>query len=450
MSTATAERIRLALLPKQVELMADRAHFEILASGAFRSGKTRCGCYKLLDMASAPGSFVGLCRKTLVSLKHSTLRTLLRADGPLPPVLPEGRYRHLKADHVIKLNGGGEIYYFGFDHPERLGSLGFDSVVVDEGIELDEDEYTMLVGRCSGQAGRYRQIVTVTNPGPPGHFLHQRFYPERHGGTPDPVRRVIESSSLDNWFLPADYVRELEKFTGVDYERYVLGKWTAYKGLVYSLFQHEVHVCKRDGPWARIIFGVDEGFTNPGVVLVVGVDGDERAHVLAEFYESGVLPAAFVATVARMAGKHGCERCLVDPSAAGMIADLRKAGVPARAADNAVVDGIRRVTDRLAVEGDGRPRLTVDPSCKNTIREFGSYIWKPGKDEPVKKDDHAMDALRYAVGALTRRRLLAGPLEMYATPEPKEPPTDMQGGVVLPDELAAARERMWGDDDVWE
>ena len=66
---------------------------------------------------------------------------------------------------------------------------------------------------------------------------------------------------------------------------------------------------------------------------------------------------------------------------------------------------------RLAVAGDGRPRLTVEPHCVNTIAEFESYCWKENregeyKDEPEKANDHAMDALRYCVmGA----ELSAGP-----------------------------------------
>jgi phage terminase large subunit len=53
------------------------------------------------------------------------------------------------------------------------------------------------------------------------------------------------------------------------------------------------------------------------------------------------------------------------------------------------------VQDLLKIQGDGKPRLTVDPSCVNVINEFESYTWKPEKDEPVKENDHAMDAVRY-------------------------------------------------------
>jgi phage terminase large subunit len=63
-----------------------------------------------------------------------------------------------------------------------------------------------------------------------------------------------------------------------------------------------------------------------------------------------------------------------------------------------VLDGITKVQDYLKIQGDGKPRLTVDPSCVNTINEFESYVWKENKDEPVKDNDHAMDALRYLAG----------------------------------------------------
>jgi len=56
------------------------------------------------------------------------------------------------------------------------------------------------------------------------------------------------------------------------------------------------------------------------------------------------------------------------------------------------------------VAGDGRPRLTIDPACVNTLAEFESYVWMEGrsgvKDTPEKTNDHAMDALRYGVARL--------------------------------------------------
>jgi len=95
------------------------------------------------------------------------------------------------------------------------------------------------------------------------------------------------------------------------------------------------------------------------------------------------------------------DTAIADSSAAGLIAAMKDAGIPARGSSGRVIDGIAQVQGILSDAGDGRPRLTVDPSCINTIKEFESYSWKPEKDEVVKENDHAMDALRYFV---TRKR----------------------------------------------
>ena len=95
-----------------------------------------------------------------------------------------------------------------------------------------------------------------------------------------------------------------------------------------------------------------------------------------------------------------CNTVAVDEAAAGLIADLKNNSVPAKGAKGKVFGGITSIQDRLKIQGDGLPRLTVAPSCINTINEFESYVWKPEKDEPIKENDHAMDAIRYFADAL--------------------------------------------------
>ena len=120
-------------------------------------------------------------------------------------------------------------------------------------------------------------------------------------------------------------------------------------------------------------------------------------HILEEFYKRGVLQAAVVEQDKAWNEIYQPYTIAVDAAAAGLIADLQDAGLPAEGAKGRVLDGITQVQKRLRVMGDGKPRLTVDPGCIETINEFESYAWKPEKDEPQKENDHAMDALRYFV-----------------------------------------------------
>jgi hypothetical protein len=99
--------IPIKILPKQADfLQATERH--VLYSGAVGAGKTRALCLKIAMRASFPGSREGLCRKHLVTLKATTLKTLLEGDGDMPPVLPAGYYQHNKSEKTIKLDGGGE------------------------------------------------------------------------------------------------------------------------------------------------------------------------------------------------------------------------------------------------------------------------------------------------------------------------------------------------------
>jgi phage terminase large subunit len=73
-----------------------------------------------------------------------------------------------------------------------------------------------------------------------------------------------------------------------------------------------------------------------------------------------------------------------------------------------VHDGINLVREVLKPLDDGRPRLTVSSSCVHLISEFESYIWRNDfkKDEPIKVNDHALDALRYLIHYLFSLREL--------------------------------------------
>lgn len=95
---------------------------------------------------------------------------------------------------------------------------------------------------------------------------------------------------------------------------------------------------------------------------------------------------------------------IVDPSAASFIAELRKRGYKVLKANNDVLDGIRLVGMLLNLE-----KIVFASSCKETIKEFASYIWdekalERGEDKPVKQFDHCCDAVRYLCSTIIGRK----------------------------------------------
>ena len=385
---------RVQVFPAQQKFLLAREP-EVLYSGAFGAGKSRAGCYKLLNHALIPGNLVGLCRKKHTTLRQTTLRTLLRPEGNLPPVLMPGTYTHNKSEQLISIHGGGEIYHFGFDEALRIGSLNLGAIFIDEGIELDEEEYIMLLGRNRNLADPNRQVFTTTNPGAPSHFLFGRFLTPK--ALKDPRRRVIHTTSLDNIFLPADYLRTLKSFTGAAYRRYVLGDWVAFEGAVYPMFELARHVKKlKRAEWGEVVLGVDWGFEHPSAIVALARFGTDTIYVLEEIYERHLTPEKMRQRVLYMLARLPVHMVACDPSRPDMIEYLQEAGIPAMGADNTVLAGIAGIQIRLNTD-----TLVLSPEVPNLIKEMQSYTWmeKTAKEQPKKIMDDAVDALRYGVMA---------------------------------------------------
>jgi phage terminase large subunit len=73
---------------------------------------------------------------------------------------------------------------------------------------------------------------------------------------------------------------------------------------------------------------------------------------------------------------------------------MKRKGFYTREVDKNVMLGIDRVRQLIR-----KRQLFIFDNCKNTIDEFNSYHYDPEKlkEEPVKENDHLMDAIRYAV-----------------------------------------------------
>lgn len=409
----TQTQINLRLLPKQLAFVRSTAP-EVMFSGAVRGSKTYALCVKTVARASRPGAREILCRKTLSSLKGTTMKTLLEGDGQTPPVLPPGSYTHNKSTNEIKIHGGGEIVCLPLVNDgqqgtqQRIGSYSATGVNGDEATEFEEKDYRMLLSRASVTVpGLVKQVSLSCNPGTPSHFLAKRFAPPGSGYTvPMQGCECISTRTHENTFLSPDYIANLDRDKGsLWYRRFVEGLWCGADGLVYDHWDRIIHVKqRRPEDMKRWMVGIDDGYTNPFVALLIGIDGDGRAHVFAEVFKPGLLVGKRVSATSGMLedAQIRAESVLVDPSSPDLIAELKEVGMSVIAANNDVIPGINAVHSRLDKQGDGLPRLTVDPSCENMIREFETYQWKKDKpkDEPVKTHDHSMDAVRYAIARL--------------------------------------------------
>ena len=392
---------------------------EFIAVGPAETGKTLAACWKIHLLAIKYAGLNGaIVRKTQKSLYGSVLQTFERVIKNSPVETYGGE----KPEKYIYPNGS-VIWVGGMDNADKVLSSERDFIYVNQAEELLENDWELLLTRTTGRGAimPYTMLFGDCNPSGSKHWIRERNLSSK--------LRLIQTSHRDNPSLYDEQgniteqgirtMQRLDALSGVRRKRLKEGLWATAEGAVYDSFDSAIHVIERNHiEFQSFWLTMDEGYTNPAVILLVGVDNDGRWHIFREFYERNKLQSYVVSKtkewfdyVYEKQLSNGnkeivkCSGVSVDESAAGLIADLINNGVPAQGAKGRVLDGIQHIQDKLKVQSDGKPRLTIDPSCTNVISEFESYVWKISpsgysKDEPLKENDHAMDAIRYLDDAM--------------------------------------------------
>ncbi len=318
----------------------------------------------------------------------------------------------------VTFPGGSWIQFVSQEQGTLVRGLRCDAVAVDECDDIDIEFYSAvckpwlsepfsLKRRLLGgtpKRGRYGLLHQTYKLG------QQRF--EGHWSLHATWRDAPEH--VDSTFVASE--RRIAEQTGQlpTHEREWECNFDSAGDLVYPMFSEDLHVRKPDPRvvWNEYLVGVDHGFEDPGCFLLVGVAGggrDATIHILKEVYRQHQVEDWWEARVPEfLAQRKGgaMMRWYADPSRPERVLALSKKGASFANTNNAIEDGVSSVANLLAVRDthDGKrfSRLYVDPSCVNTIREFGLYRRKrdPKNKEHVLDDiedrnNHAMDALRY-------------------------------------------------------
>lgn len=390
-------------------------HKYLLYCGGVGSGKSVIGALTMILLAVMyPGDYL-ICRLFNPELKITSIKTFL--DICPPELVAE----HRVADQVIRIktaNGKiSNVIYRGLDEPDKHRSLNLNAAWIDESSQVSEEAFYLLQSRLRG--AHVRKIFLTTNPA--GHDWQYRLFALQDGFSEAAKKQflVIKAPSTENQFLPDGYVQAMkDTYSKERYEREVLGSWDAFEGQVYSEFRRDTHVVQPfriPDEWNRFI-GADHGYTNPAAFLWCAVDYDGNLYVYREYYETQKLVKEIARDVTKLSGREKIDYISIDPSIRAVRSqtgasdwDAYQEHLPANfsltPAKNEVAAGIDRVKTHLKVnEVTGRPKLYIFENCKNLIEEITQYRYddnvaqnKNAKETPRKYNDHAVDALRYAI-----------------------------------------------------
>ncbi len=375
---------------KQREFLASDAPNVVFQGGA-GSGKTWTGVLKCLLLALGnPGSrgmFVAPSHPQLEQAVMPHLLALADTVGLL------ATWQWNRAKNIITLPNESVFFLRSATDPGSLLGADLAWAVGDEVALWKQDAYRYLMGRLRQPGYPHQAAFTFTPKG--------RNWAWDTLGTPREGLHIVKVTTFDNPYLERDFHERLHREYGEGsqfWRQEVQGEYVAWEGLVYPQFDVERHVA--DPPpgthFIRVLLGVDWGWTNPGVILVLGMDPHGNLWVLDETYETERDLSWWGNEAIRIMQRWGATSAYCDPSEPGNIAGLQSLGIAAYPANNAVIPGITDVGSRIT-----GGHLYVAPHCTHLIAEIGMYCWKSRadgtirRDEPEKQHDHAMDALRY-------------------------------------------------------
>lgn len=372
----------------------------IIADGAIRSGKTVAMSlsFVIWAMESFNVQNFGMCGKTIGSFRRNVLfwlKLMLMSRGY--------QVKDHRADNMVEISKGSVSNYFyifgGKDERSQdlIQGITLAGLFCDEVALMPESFVNQATGRCSVDGSKF---WFNCNPGGPFHWFKVNW-----------IDKVYEKNLIylhftmnDNLSL-SDKVKERYRamYSGVFFQRYILGKWVAAEGLIYDMFDKTKHVISeiKETMLKKYYVSCDYGTQNATVFLLWQKTSTGKWICLKEYYYSGrdtskqKTDSEFADDLQEFTKNIPIESVILDPSAASFRAELRKRGFNVKKANNDVENGIRFVATQL-----NNDKIQFCDTCVNTFKEFASYVWdekasERGEDKPIKQHDHAMDAVRY-------------------------------------------------------
>lgn len=368
----------------QGQFLADQSRYVAFVAGR-NAGKTFAGSVKAYANVQRHGGLGIIAAPDFPMLEFGAKRAFLE------------RLRECREPHEVHQQRGvvtiprwdAEVRFATLETEGRVRGPNYAWGWVDE-VEYVTDRAIWQALKGAIRDGQAPQLFVTTTP------KGRRLVWDEWVQHATPHHALYKATTRDNPFIDAaDYIAGLG-YTGRFLQQEIEAEFVAFEGLVFPEWSRE-RVRQVDCEGWRTVLGVDVGTRNPTCVLTVRRAGDGRTHIERELYRRNMGAADVVAAIQAEADRTGPEAIYIDPSAAGYVVDLERAGYPVVKADNDRKRGVQLMATALA---DG---LTVDPSCVNLVDEIEAWHYPEGKresDDPVKEFDHAMDAWRYAVVGL--------------------------------------------------
>lgn len=394
----------MALGEKQLQILQFRFsdYSYLICDGAVRSGKTSLMMVGFVDdaMTRFNGRRFGICGKTV----DSATKNIVQPYMAMQYAQKSYRIKWSRTDKTMTVSKGGITNVFevfgGKDESSYALIQGrtLAGCLIDEVVLQPRSFVDQAMIRCSVTGAK---VWFSSNPAAPSHWFYTDWIKKADKGEIN--AKHIHFVLRDNPGLSEETIQRYEKsFSGVFYQRYVLGEWVAAEGLVYPFFSagQDTYLFHGDASHVdgQFYVSIDYGTHNPCSMGLWVIHNGKALRIKESYFDSRAervqrTDEEHYAELERLTKGYYIQAVVVDPSAASFIETIRRHGkylvIPA---DNDVLNGIRCVASLMQAG-----LVTIHESCTASRREFGLYSWddKAKEDRVVKENDHAMDDIRY-------------------------------------------------------
>lgn len=381
----------------------NRLHRLNLLEGSVRSGKTWISIVLWgVWIASRPTDYAYLmCAKTLQTLKRNCLMLLQELVGEdnfeYSLSTKEGRLFGRK----ILLEGANDA-----KAENKIRGMTLGGAYCDELTLFPRDFFTMLLSRLSVPGAK---LIATTNPDVPTHWLKKEYIDNK-----DVNMLTLRFLIDDNTTLPRDYVKDIKKeYSGVFYERFILGNWVAAEGVIYPQFADNAERYIISTPPDDIIFvtiGGDFGGNGSAHTLnATGFTAGFKSIVtLDEYYRKETitpyqLEADFCNFIEGVCKRWKCAEVYLDSAEQILIKGVKLAAQRRGLKVNIYNARKGDINNRIFFYNRlfAADRYKIMSHCKHTIEAFQTAIWKPNTDKDTRLDDgsiniDSLDAQEYS------------------------------------------------------
>ena len=308
-----------------------------------------------------------------------------------------------KSEFTITCFNGYQILFCGLDDPEKIKSITpakgvITDIWIEEATEVDYNAYKQLTKRLRGRSKVSKRLIMSFNPILQDHWIYKEFFlnvwDDSKKKYKDDKLLILKTTYKDNRFLTEQDIRALEdEKDKYFYEVYTLGNWGVLGTVIFKNWRVE------DLSWLRDIAdnyrnGLDFGFAeDPSALVHTHYDRKKKTiYVLDELYMPWLTNDVLAEEVKKIIGN---QLVVCDSAEPKSIKELRQYGV------NAI--GAKKGKDSVnhGIQWLQQQTIVVDVKCQNMKNELMKYRWKEDKNGnvlpvPVDKDNHLIDALRYA------------------------------------------------------